>query len=66
MSIVLNEKQLAELTGKIRPSAQARQLHAMGIDFRQRIDGSIVVLHADLVSDQQRKSKTVNLNLEAV
>jgi len=66
MSVVLNKEQLAELTGKVRPSAQARQLRAMGIDFRRRIDGSIVVLHADLVSDRQRKSQTVNLNLEAV
>jgi len=66
MYFVLSQQELIDLTEKTRPSAQARQLRALGIDFRRRTDGSIVVFGTDLVSDQQRQRQTVKLNLEAV
>lgn len=44
MSLCLNAEEVAELTGKQRCGAQARALTAMGIPFRTRPDGSIVVL----------------------
>jgi hypothetical protein len=49
--IVLSEQELVELTKKERPSAQARVLDFMGIRYRPRPDGSIVVMriHAETV-----------------
>lgn len=40
----LNADQLRELTGKQRPSAQARVLRELGIRHGIRPDGSIVVM----------------------
>lgn len=40
----LTPDELAELTGKTRRGAQSAELHALGIPFRTRRDGSIVVL----------------------
>lgn len=54
------EEEIAELTGKVRHSAQARVLNRMGIDHKIRPDGSIVVLRsvADRVlGDRATKSK---------
>jgi hypothetical protein len=42
--IVLSEDDVVELTGKRRPSAQARVLDFMGIPYRPRPNGSLVVL----------------------
>jgi hypothetical protein len=42
--IVLSEDEVVELTGKRRASAQARVLDFMGIPYRPRPDGSLVVL----------------------
>lgn len=66
MCLVLSEQELTELTGRIRPSAQARQLRALGIDFRQRTDGSIVVLRFDLEQRSESEQSGVTLNFEAV
>ncbi len=66
MSLILDKKELEELTGKIRPSAQARELNAMGIDFRQRRDGSIVVLRSDVSNDPKHSARLPTLNLEAI
>jgi hypothetical protein len=41
--IVLTAQELVELTKKVRPSAQARVLHALGIPSKPRPDGSLVV-----------------------
>lgn len=41
--IVLTEQELVELTNKVRPSAQARVLQALGIPSKPRPDGSLVV-----------------------
>jgi hypothetical protein len=42
--IVLSKQELVELTRKTRPSAQARVLDFMGIDYKPRPDGSLAVL----------------------
>lgn len=49
----LKESEIRELTGKERPSAQIRELEHLGIPYRQRRDGSLVVvrLHAEGVPD---------------
>lgn len=40
----LDQEELRELTGREKPSAQARALNFMGIEHKRRPDGSIVVL----------------------
>lgn len=49
MSYTLSPVELCELTGKLRASAQARELDAMGVPYRLRRDGSVAVLrvHAE-------------------
>lgn len=46
--LALTHDELIELTGKRRPSAQARALRAMGVAYIPRPDGTLVVLHANL------------------
>lgn len=43
MSVCLTYEEIVEITGKVRPSAQARVLRAMGIDHIIRPDGSVFV-----------------------
>jgi hypothetical protein len=45
---VLAPKEVELLTGKKRCNAQARELNHMGIDYRKRSDGSVVVLDVDV------------------
>jgi hypothetical protein len=49
--IVLSEQELIDLTEKTRPSAQARVLDFMGIQYRPRPDGSLAVLriHVEVI-----------------
>lgn len=48
-SLNLTPEQLASYTGKSRAKAQARVLDAMGVPYRRRPDGSLIVLrvHVD-------------------
>lgn len=46
--LVLSERELADFTGASRADAQARELRHMGIPFRQRRNGKLVVLRADV------------------
>lgn len=46
--MILSEAEIRELTGKVQSNAQARALGLMGIEHRQRPDGSVVVLRAHL------------------
>ena len=39
----LTDAELADATRRKRPSAQARALRAMGVPFRPRLDGSLLV-----------------------
>lgn len=45
-SIFLNARELIELTSRSRPKAQIRALQFMGIEYRVRPDGSVVVIRA--------------------
>jgi hypothetical protein len=47
----LTAEEVAKLTGKLRCDAQARQLDAMGINYRRRTDGSLVVLQAHITAE---------------
>jgi hypothetical protein len=54
--ICLTAGELAELTGKRRPSAQRRALRFMAIDHKLRPDGSLVVLREQLSGKDGLKS----------
>lgn len=45
--MILNPDQLTELTNRTRRSAQRRVLLSLGIPYRQRPDGSLVVFLHD-------------------
>lgn len=44
----LSEAELVKMTGKTKPSAQARALDAMGVPYRRRLDGKLIVGRAAL------------------
>lgn len=44
--MLLTPEELQKLTNRQRKNAQAKELRAMGIEFRTRTDGSLVVLRA--------------------
>ncbi len=46
--LILSPADLRELTDAIRSDAQARELEHMGIPFKTRRDGTLVVLEADI------------------
>ena len=46
----LTADEIRELTGKLRPSAQEKVLASMGIPFRKRPDGSLVIVRTDLLT----------------
>jgi hypothetical protein len=48
MSLILTRAEVSELTGKRRTDAQQRVLKGLGIFFRVRPDGSVVVLRSDV------------------
>lgn len=61
------QEQIIELTGKRRPSAQAKALRHMGIDFRIRPDGMIVIIDTDLPINGTTKPDAEGLiNWEAI
>ncbi|WP_366103024.1 DUF4224 domain-containing protein [Ottowia sp.] len=39
----LTELELRDATHRVRPSAQARALQSMGVPFRRRLDGTLLV-----------------------
>lgn len=41
--MILSNDELVEITGKHRASAQAKELEALGIPFRRRTDGKVIV-----------------------
>lgn len=51
MSLALTYDEIVELTGgKLRPSAQSKELTHLGIDHKRRADGSVLVLRAALAT----------------
>lgn len=53
--VILNPQELIDYTHKERPSAQARQLDALGIPHRPRLDGSLIVLWEDVRGAQNAR-----------
>jgi len=56
--MILTPPELEQLTGRKRTDAQARELRHMGIPFRCRSDGTIVVLriHVEHGQTQEKES----------
>ncbi len=53
--MILTLPELAELTGRTRRGAQARVLTHLGIPFKSRPDGSLVVFHHDIHATPPQK-----------
>ncbi len=46
----LTDDEVRELTHRERPAAQARALDAVGIPYRRRLDGTLLVIRDDIKS----------------
>ena len=55
MSLTLTQAELKELTGKERPTAQARQLRVWAVPFKLRSDGSLAVLRVHVTYETEEK-----------
>ena len=58
MSLTLTPAELVELTGKQRPSAQARVLSALGIPYQIRPNGSLLILRSRLETENERPASS--------
>jgi len=56
----LTAEELQALTHRVRPSAQLRALRAMGIEAKQRPDGTVAVLRAAVESSMGGTTATTN------
>lgn len=68
--LVLSAAEIADLTARVKAKAQARQLEHLGIPYRLRSDGSLVVLriHATTVEpthDETTQARTPRLRFGA-
>ena len=62
---VLSPDELVILTGKKYHSAQIKELNHMGISHRTRVDGSVVVVRADLPMDKPSSEKETRFVINA-
>jgi hypothetical protein len=58
---VLSPAEIGILTGKKYHGTQIKELNHMGISHRTRVDGSVVVVRADLPMDKPALKKQVRL-----
>jgi hypothetical protein len=63
MSLLLSDIELRELTGYKRPTEQAQELAALGLPFRRRRDGTIIVFREDLRATAQDRPASPTLRL---
>ena len=54
----LSDAELQRMTGKSRNNARARALAAMGVEFRQRPDGALLVLRSHVEDIMGAKPRT--------
>lgn len=62
---LLTDDEIEALTGRKRCSAQAKALRSMGIDFRTRPDGKIIVIDLDLPIRQQNDTSESEFTIAA-
>lgn len=58
VSICLTNKEIQELTNRKYYAAQARELDHLGIPYKPRTDGSLIVLRVHVEVEQKRKVAT--------
>jgi hypothetical protein len=56
--VILAPAEISELTGKVRLSAQVRVLDALGIPYRRRPDGTIVVFRESVSHAPAKERQT--------
>jgi hypothetical protein len=61
--VILSPAELLSLTGRQRAGWQARQLEHLGIPYKRRTDGSLVVLRAHVEHLQDREPRRPQLRL---
>lgn len=61
--MILTTTEIATLTGKQRRSAQRRVLDALGVPYRQRPDGTIVIFQTDVNAPAQNRPTPPRLRL---
>lgn len=61
----LTDTELADLTHKAKPSAQARALRAMSIPYTKRPDGTLVVLRRNLDASTENRPASAAMRLPA-
>ena len=62
---VLSPAEIGILTGKKYHGALIKELNHMGISHRTRVDGSVVVVRADLPMDKQTPEKQARFVINA-
>ena len=62
---VLSPAELGVLTGKKYHGAQVKELNHMGISHRTRVDGSVVVVRADLPMDKPSSGEQARFVINA-
>ena len=62
---VLSPDELVILTGKKYHSAQIKELNHMAISHRTRVDGSVVVVRADLPMDKPSSEQQARFVINA-
>ena len=62
---VLSPGELVGLTGKKYHTTQLKELNALGIMFRTRSDGSVVVARADIPRDKPKSKKVTEFVINA-
>ncbi|MFO0521296.1 MAG: DUF4224 domain-containing protein [bacterium] len=63
--LTLTPDELLEVTGRVRSTAQARTLAALGIPYRLRPDGTVLVFRADLHATPNPRPTSPALRLPA-
>lgn len=63
--LTLTPDELVEVTGRRRATAQARALAALGIPYRTRPDGTVLVFRADLHAPPTTRPTSPALRLPA-
>lgn len=55
--MILSDDQIEQITRRRRAAAQIKQLRALGIPYRLRTDGSIVVFEQDIAAQAGPRGK---------
>lgn len=63
--VILSAAEIEDLTHKSRPGWQARELDHLGIPYRRRSDGSLIVLRIHVEGTQDTPRREPQLRLDA-